>query len=165
MLLKKNFEYTINKSKRKVISKSDNELLRECSYYKSTMISCECGEVALESALYHTKLKYRPIFQLEDENKIEYNEITPKKKNKNDKYIDFLMKHAAKTIKKFSQCKVKLPLIIEYLNETQITKLQHDDTFIGSLPSSFYSAVSSGIYKFSGIFRDIDDDEEIKELE
>ena len=108
MLLKKNFEYTINKSKRKVISKSDNELLRECSYYKSTMISCECGEVALESALYHTKLKcshmmfcsvqkgeilekitsecpnitlkYRPIFQLEDENKIEYNEITPKKK-------------------------------------------------------------------------------------
>ena len=75
------------------------------------------------------------------------------------------MKHAAKTIKKFSQCKEKLPLIIEYLNETLLTKLQQDDTFIGSLPSSFYSAVSSGIYKFSGIFRDIDDDEEIKELE
>ena len=79
MLLKKNFEYTINKSKRKVISKSDNELLRECSYYKSTMISCECGEVALESALYHTKLKcshlFIPQFLLAFRNSVAYSEI------------------------------------------------------------------------------------------
>ena len=50
--------------------------------------------------------------------KIKRTKFCDASKNKNDKYIDFLMKHAAKTIKKFSQCKVKLPLIIEYLNET-----------------------------------------------
>ena len=59
------------------------------------------------------------------------------------------MNLAAKTIKKFSHCKDKLPAIIEFLNETLKPNLHQDYSFIGQLPLSFYSAVSSAIYKFS----------------
>ena len=43
--------------KYKFLSKSPNYMIKECSYYKSTMISCNCGEVTLESSLYKTKMK------------------------------------------------------------------------------------------------------------
>ena len=69
------------------------------------------------------------------------------------------MKYAAKTIKKFSQCKDKLPVIFQYLNETLRSNLHQDDSFIGPFPLPFYSAVSSGIYKFSQIIKEFDDED------
>lgn len=148
------------------------------------MISCQCGEVALESALYHTKIKcshrlflclkngesldnispkcpnvillYRPLKFLAQNSIIEYKIITHKNQNKNNDQDEYLMKHAAKTIKKFSHCNDKLPVIIEYLNETLKPYLHPDNSFIGPFPLSFYSAVSSGIYKFSQIIQDFE---------
>lgn len=86
-----------------------------------------------------------------------------KKKYQNDD--DILMMHAARTIKKYAQCNEKIPLIKKFLEKTLKPKLHHDNTFIGPFPLSYYSSVSSGIYKFSNkiednhISDDSDDDE------
>lgn len=56
-LLSKNFDYIVNKSIKKLQSKSSNDMIKECKYYQSTMFTCNCGEVSLESKLYRTPLK------------------------------------------------------------------------------------------------------------
>ena len=93
-----------------------------------------------------------------DENKIEYNEIEFGNKKKKIDEDDFLLRTAARTIKRYSQCKEKIPFITEFLNRTLKPNLHNDDTFIGPFPLSYYSAVSAGIYKFSKKIEDIDFD-------
>lgn len=42
---------------KKLHSKSLNDMINECKYYQSTIFTCNCGEVSLESKLYQTPLK------------------------------------------------------------------------------------------------------------
>lgn len=72
------------------------------------------------------------------------------------------MMHAARTIKKYAQYNEKIPLIKKFLEKTLKPKLRHDNTFIGPFPLSYYSSVSSGIYKFSNKIEDnhISDDDD-----
>lgn len=53
-------------------------------------------------------------------------------------------------------------MILEFLEKTLTPKIHDDETFIGSYPLSYYAAVSSGIYKFSGKIEEInfDDDDD-----
>ena len=94
---------------------------------------------------------------------IKYNKIIPKKKSQDYDRDQILLRHAARTIKKYSKCDEKIPLILEFLEKTLTPKIHDDETFIGSYPLSYYTAVSSGIYKFSGKIEEInfdDDDDE-----
>ena len=191
-LLQKNFNYTNNKMKRKLLSKSSNDMNKECAYYKSSIFHCNCGEVAIESSIYKTKMKCShmlfkciqkgekieniefpkcPQIKIKYKTKIKpigkskmnvsFNFINGEKQKQDLKRDEILIKHAARTIKKYSYCKDKLPQIIEYLDQKLKPNIHNDIIFIGQFPLSFYSAVSGDIYKFSGQIKDIqpnDDD-------
>lgn len=109
------------------------------------------------------KIKYKEHKSLISHEKInvQYNFLDGKKQKKSMERDEILLNHAARTIKKYSQCKEKLPEIKKFLDEILRPKIHDDDTFIGNFPLSFYSAVSAGIFKFSGQIQDIqyDDDE------
>lgn len=188
-LLNKNFIYSTNKAKRKVLSKSESDMIKECQYYHSSANKCMCRELALESKMYRTqmmcshmiychikngksieeiqfpkcpdvKLDYIPCQFLNKSLRfeVEYNEIIQKKKTQDLDRDQKILNHSAKTIKKYSNCKEKMPKILECLDKSLKPKLHADDAFIGSFPLSFYSVVSSGIFKFCEEIEDINID-------
>lgn len=55
-LLNKNFKYSTNKSTKKLLSKSDFDMIKVCKYYHSSSNKCMCGKLILESKMYRTQL-------------------------------------------------------------------------------------------------------------
>ena len=102
------------------------------------------------------KLKYKTRFTsiLDKKMNVEFNFLDGTKQKRDFERDEILIKHAARTIKKYSHCKEKLPEITEFLDKNLRPKIHEDDIFIGQFPLSFYSAVSGGIYKFSGQIED-----------
>ena len=190
-LLKNNFQSTNNKMKKKLLSKSTDDMNKECTYYRSSILDCNCGEVAIESSIYKTKMKcshmlFRSIQKGEKIEEIEllkcpqikieyqyelitgskmsisFNLINGERQKQDYQRDEILIKHAARTIKKYSHCKDKLPQNIEYVDQKLRPNIHNDSIFIGQFPLSFYSVVSGGIYKFSGQIKDLqqnDDDD------
>lgn len=192
-LLQKNFNYTHNKMKRKLRSKSIDDMKKECTYYQSSTFHCNCGEVAIESSMYKTQMKCShmlfkcvqkgekleevelpkcPQIKIKYKNKneliggsemsISFNLMSGEKQKQDYQRDEILIKHAARTIKKYTHCKDKLPQIIEYVDEKLRPHIHNDTTFIGQFPLCSYSVVSGGIYQFSGQIKSIqqnDDDD------
>lgn len=75
--------------------------------------------------------------------------------------IDYKEQHGEKAL---DDMKKQLNIILEKVGLTfsKLLKIHDDETFIGSYPLSYYAAVSSGIYKFSGKIEEInfDDDDD-----
>lgn len=162
---KKAYITNFNRTKRKIEDQTSPFyrplILKELHQYKSTIDSCECGEVALLNNMLRTNIPCShkvvkgaqfpkpPDINLElsnsfDEFIVEYDEKKRTRSPHSKDINDFLKTRTIATIRKFSSCKncVIIDKTVKQFN------IDEETQFASKMPLSFYSEVSNGIQNF-----------------